>query len=78
EIQKIYKDKYKFDKSIKDTKTAIDFWYTIKANLQKVSNVYIIIFGAYRYSTNFAGLSTLVTIPKENSKGLFDIKFTDN
>ncbi|CAG8433355.1 1564_t:CDS:10 [Diversispora eburnea] len=54
-----------------------NFWNTIKANLQGSSNVYIIMFGAYGYGANSAGLSTPVTISEENSKSLFDIKFTD-
>ncbi|CAG8598094.1 8930_t:CDS:2 [Diversispora eburnea] len=78
EVQKIYKDKHEFDESMKNTETAMDFWDTIKANLQESSNVYIIMFGAYGYGVNSAGLSTPVSIPAENSKSLLDIKFTDD
>nr|CAG8484993.1 8278_t:CDS:2 [Entrophospora candida] len=49
-----------------------------EASLQESSNVYIIMIGAYRYGANSAGLSTPVTIPSDNSKGLFDINFTND
>ncbi|CAH1765649.1 11340_t:CDS:2, partial [Entrophospora sp. SA101] len=76
EVQKIYK--HEIDESMKNAETAIDFWDTIKASLQESSNVYIIMFGAYGYDANSAGLSTPVTIPPDNSKGLFDINFTND
>nr|CAG8509279.1 14246_t:CDS:2 [Entrophospora candida] len=76
EVQKIYK--HEIDESMKNAETAIDFWDTIKASLQESSNVYIIMIGAYRYGANSAGLSTPVTIPSDNSKGLFDINFTND
>ncbi|RHZ52590.1 hypothetical protein Glove_460g69 [Diversispora epigaea] len=75
EVQMIYKDERG---STNDTKTAFGFWNAIKANLQESSNVYIIMFGAYGYSINSAGLSIPITIPPENSKSLLDIKFTDD
>ncbi|RHZ84668.1 hypothetical protein Glove_78g162 [Diversispora epigaea] len=78
EIQKIYKYEHEFDESMKNTENAMEFWNTIKANLQESSNVYIIMFGAYGHGANSAGLSTPVTIPAENNKSLLDIKFTDD
>ncbi|RHZ81800.1 hypothetical protein Glove_117g21 [Diversispora epigaea] len=78
EVQKIYKGEYEFDENMKNTETAMEFWNTVKANLQESSNVYIIMFGAYGYGVNSAGLSTPVSIPAENSKSLLDIKFTDD
>ncbi|CAG8766275.1 4_t:CDS:1, partial [Ambispora leptoticha] len=76
EVQKIYKDKHEFDENMKNTETAMEFWDTVKASLQGLSNFYIIMFGAYGYGANFAGLST--TIPADNCKSLLDIKFTDD
>ncbi|RHZ86763.1 hypothetical protein Glove_46g66 [Diversispora epigaea] len=78
EVQKIYKGEHKFDENMKNTETAIEFWDTVKASLQGLSNFYIIMFGAYGYGANSAGLSTPVTIPPDNCKSLLDIKFTDD
>ncbi|RHZ80840.1 hypothetical protein Glove_131g40 [Diversispora epigaea] len=77
EVQMIYMDDYEIVRSM-NTKTALGFWNTIKANLQELSNIYIIMFGTYGYGVNSTGLSTPVTIPPDNCKSFFDIKFTDD
>ncbi|RHZ65020.1 hypothetical protein Glove_319g150 [Diversispora epigaea] len=75
EIQMIYKQKLIINES--NEASADIFWRTIKGCLQEISNIYIIMFGAYGYySTNSAGLSTPVEIPPSKCKGLTDISFT--
>ncbi|CAG8784988.1 5233_t:CDS:2, partial [Gigaspora margarita] len=74
EIQLIYKQERGIDKSKKSS--ADVFWKTIKSCLQEMTNIYIIMFGAYGYnSANSAGLSTPVEIPPSKCKSLLDIVF---
>ncbi|CAG8471465.1 43135_t:CDS:2 [Gigaspora margarita] len=52
------------------------FWKTIKSCLREMTNIYIIMFGAYGYnSANSAGLSIPVEIPPSKCKSLLDIVF---
>ncbi|CAG8469981.1 1580_t:CDS:2, partial [Ambispora gerdemannii] len=75
EVQLIYKQERGIDENKKSS--ADVFWKTIKGCLQEMTNIYIIMFGAYVYhSANSAGLSTPVEIPPSKCKGLMDIKFT--
>ncbi|CAG8598530.1 3549_t:CDS:1, partial [Ambispora gerdemannii] len=56
-IQLIYKQERGIDES--NETNADVFWRTVKGCLQEMSNIYIIMFGAYGYhSANSAGLST--------------------
>ncbi|CAG8479243.1 17287_t:CDS:2 [Gigaspora margarita] len=74
EIQLIYKQERGIDESKKSS--ADVFWKTIKSCLQEMTNIYIIMFGAYRYhSANSAGLSTPVEILPSKCKSLLDIVF---
>ncbi|CAG8643923.1 2444_t:CDS:2, partial [Dentiscutata heterogama] len=70
EVQLIYKQGCGIDESKKSS--ADLFWKTVKGCLQEMTNIYIIMFGAYGYhSANSAGLSTPVEIPP--SKYTYDV-----
>ncbi|RGB29766.1 hypothetical protein C1646_672199 [Rhizophagus diaphanus] len=78
ETQLIYKNEKQnqADVSMKYAGSAADFWDSIKLCFQGI-NLCIIMFAAYGYGPNSAGLSSSVHIPANNSIGLAEIKFTD-
>jgi hypothetical protein len=78
ETQMIYevKNEDNEDVSMKNAGTAVEFWDTIKECLQG-TNLSVIMFAAYGYGTNSAGLSTPLFIPLNNSMGLAELRFTD-
>ncbi|GES76147.1 P-loop containing nucleoside triphosphate hydrolase [Rhizophagus clarus] len=81
EIQKIYNHGVKKDQDStnqdKKNRTAIEFWETVKRLIQGSLGLYIIMFGAYGYSSNPGYLSTPVDISESNSKSIYDIRYTD-
>ncbi|CAB5386898.1 unnamed protein product [Rhizophagus irregularis] len=78
ETQLIYKNEKQnqADVSMKYAGNAADFWDIVKLCFQGI-NLHVIMFAAYGYGPNSAGLSTPVHIPPKNSIGLAEIKFTD-